>query len=98
MDQRPLPLPGGQPVKVVVRLVAQPGMQYEVCREKVEWPEGWPIPREHEEVNLPGLPESLTGGINTWHVRHVIWYPQGDPNSDDPEPFIYLVLGSRRPQ
>ena len=40
---------------------------------------------EEDKVILDGL--SLT-------VRTVVWYPNGD--EDDPEPFVYLVIGRER--
>lgn len=52
-------------------------------RYEVEWPEGWPIPRENEEVqSKDGTP---------LFVRHVIWYPHGE-FGEDSEPFVHIVL------
>ena len=57
------------------------------------WPEGWPIPRQDEEVYLRDRGGPATGLF----VRHVVWYPEGDPDDpDDHEPFVYLVVGPRR--
>lgn len=53
------------------------------------WPDGWPIPREGDSVDLPGLP-SLA-------VRTVVWYPEGGDDGDEREPFVYLVIGNPRP-
>lgn len=47
------------------------------------------VPREGETVELPGLPAELT------QVRTVVWYPAGE--GDDQGPFVYIVLGKRRP-
>lgn len=53
---------------------------------QVRWPDGWPIPREGDpvEVAQPG-DDPLT-----LYVRRVVWYPHGDAL---PDPFVYLVLG-----
>lgn len=48
------------------------------------------IPRLGETVTLPGLPPHAT------NVRTVVWYPLGDVDDDDPEPFVYIVLGQAR--
>jgi hypothetical protein len=57
---------------------------------ELEWPEGWPIPREGESVTLPGE-DNLS-------VRTVVWYPEGsDEDEEDREPFVYLVIGPHRP-
>ena len=56
-----------------------------------EWPQGWPVPREGEEV-------TLGNGANVY-VRHVVWHPSGSTfNGGDSEPFVYVVLGPRRPE
>ena len=51
------------------------------------------VPREGETVTLPGLDAGLS-------VRTVVWYPQGDPDSEDAglraEPFAYVVLAAMR--
>jgi hypothetical protein len=52
----------------------------------LDWPDGWPMPREGESVDVNGL-----GGLS---VRTVVWFPEGD--DDDPEPFVYLVIGQPR--
>lgn len=52
---------------------------------EVEWPEGWPIPREEQLV-------VLADGTNLW-VRSVTWFPQG---SEGGEPVVYIVLGNLR--
>lgn len=51
------------------------------------------VPRLDEQVELPGLDPTLT-----W-VRTVVWYPQGDADdeSNDGQPFVYIILGNRRP-
>lgn len=47
------------------------------------------VPREDEIIGVPGLSEADT------YVRTVIWYPLGD--GDDPTPFVYVVVGPKRP-
>jgi hypothetical protein len=51
-------------------------------------------PQEGETVELPGLEAALT------NVRTVVWYPLGDPEDEttNTEPFVYVVLGPRRPE
>lgn len=57
------------------------------------------VPREGETVNVPGIKQHLTV------VRTVVWYPLGyDPEGEgferkpgDEEPFVYVVIGNRRP-
>jgi len=51
------------------------------------------VPREGETVMLPGLDAGLS-------VRSVVWYPQGDPDSEDdagvlrePGPIAHVGLG-----
>lgn len=56
-------------------------------REPLDWPQGWPVPREGESVDM--------GVAGLLSVRSVVWYPEG--NRDSPEPFVYLVIGPRRP-
>ena len=51
----------------------------------IEWPDGWPVPRRGEIVDVASSP-------NTLYVKTVVWYPEGD-DSDDKEPFAYIVLG-----
>lgn len=58
-------------------------------RRRLDWPEGWPVPREGDTVEIPDLDESPLS------VRTVVWYPEG--GDDDSEPFVYLVIGRRRP-
>lgn len=53
----------------------------------VVWPEGWPIPKVGDDVDIPDLPE-----VNS--VRSVVWYPTG--SEEQSEPFVYIVLGPRR--
>ena len=64
-------------VKVVVSI---PG-NFDNHIEEVKWIDGWPIPREGETV--------MTKNGDSLVVKHVIWYPNGE---DDSEPFVYLVL------
>lgn len=52
-----------------------------------EWPEGWPLPREGEAVET---------GSQTLYVKHVIYYPWGNRDEGDSEPFIYIVLSVSR--
>lgn len=54
----------------------------------LEWPEGWPVPREGESVSLPG--------VGPLQVRTVVWYPAGNSDEGDPEPFAYVVVGPPR--
>lgn len=54
---------------------------------EVVWPDSFPTPVE-------GQPVELRDGT-TVYVRTVVYYPQGD--EDRPEPFVYVVLGPRRP-
>lgn len=61
----------------------------EYREERIAWPEGWPPPRVGDEVNVAD---------GTVYVRHVVWDPQGDPEDDQPEPFVYIVLGPWRPE
>lgn len=51
-------------------------------RQKVEWPEGWPVPRIGDDVG------TRDGGF--LKVRAVVWYPHGEDGS---EPFAYVILG-----
>ena len=59
------------------------------------WPEGWPVPREGDTVHLPHLDERDPAELS---VRTVVWYPEGDDESEglDREPFVYLVVGQAR--
>lgn len=57
-------------------------------REPVLWPDGWPVPREGDRFEVPGAPEVTT-------VRNVTWYPEGNNEEDDSEPFVYVVVGPR---
>jgi len=54
---------------------------------ELKWPEGWPVPSAGDSVDLPGQ-----GGLA---VRTVVWFPEGE--DDDPEPFVYVVVGMPRP-
>ena len=47
------------------------------------------VPREGEVVAFPNMPQYNTV------VRTVVWYPDGD--DDTPGPFVYVVLGPKRP-
>lgn len=58
-------------------------------RRELKWPEGWPVPRVGDSVDLPGL-----GGLA---VRTVVWCPEGE-GEDDFEPFVYVVIGQPRPE
>lgn len=77
-------------------------VQFSVVGTVERFPSIWAdldaVPREGETVNLPGVPPDAT------FVRTVVWYPlgqQGDPEFDnegaDPTPFVYVVVGQRRP-
>lgn len=56
--------------------------------ERVDWPEGWPVPREGEQVCLP---------FGYVCVRTVVWYPQGNSEGGgSAEPLVYVVLGPSR--
>jgi len=68
-------------MKVVLRIVGVIGLAYD------HWPEGWPIPRVDDEINLDD---------HNLYVRHVIWYPKGE--EEDAEPFVYVVCGPSRPR
>jgi len=70
-------------MKVVVTAVG-----FKTRSSDITWPKDWPIPRVGDDVDIPNFPEVSS-------VRTVVWYPIG--NEDDPEPFVYLVLGPRRP-
>lgn len=49
------------------------------------------VPREGEDVTLPGIPAQFST------VRTVVWYPLGDPDGTETGPFVYVVVGQRRP-
>ena len=49
---------------------------------KPTWPDGWPVPRQGEQVELKEL------GV-LW-VGSVIWYPDGEFGEGDP--FVYVIL------
>lgn len=51
---------------------------------EVEWPEGWPIPREGDSIAVPEMPEVSK-------VRNVTWYPRGEEPGDPA--FVYIVIG-----
>ena len=59
---------------------------------ELKWPEGWPVPREGDTVHLDGLDDQDPAELS---VRTVVWYPEGE--DDDAEPFVYVVIGRRRP-
>jgi hypothetical protein len=51
------------------------------------------------KVRLPAVPRvgevvSLHQGAE-FYVRTVVWYPQGDEDTN--EPFVYIVVGESRP-
>lgn len=50
----------------------------------IEWPEGWPVPVEGQEIQIPN---------GTIFIRQVVWYPLGE--DDSVEPFIYVVVGPK---
>jgi hypothetical protein len=54
------------------------------------WAEMDVVPRVGETVAVPGQSQGDT------IVRTVVWYPFGDDESDDTEPFVYVVLGQSR--
>lgn len=56
-------------------------------RRTLKWPDGWPVPREGDSVDLPDAP-----GLA---VRTVAWNPEGE--GDDSEPFVYVAIGPPRP-
>jgi hypothetical protein len=68
-------------MRVIVRVVPEPG-----ATEWKEWPDGWPIPRLGEYIELPSG--------DTYSVSTVAYYPQGDDEDESPEPFIYVVAQS----
>lgn len=72
-------------MKVYLRVV---GMAQARDAVETEWPDGWPIPREGETV--------YTAARDALYVRDVSWWPIGDPLNDDPEPFVYVVIGPAR--
>lgn len=50
------------------------------------------VPREGETVALPGISQADTV------VRTVVWYLEGTGEADaEGGPFVYVVLGQRRP-
>lgn len=58
-------------------------------RPDITWPEGWPVPR---------LGEIVSADSEEYSVRTIVWYPHGDPETpEDPEPFVYVVIGPQRP-
>jgi hypothetical protein len=75
------------PLRVIVRTV---GMSPSPA---ISWPGGWPPPIEGQTLNL------RSGEIV--HVRTVSWYPEGPDEGGDPtaqgEPYVYVVVGPRRP-
>ncbi len=86
-------------MKVLVRVVpftrmdGGPSLDYHEAGElqdELEWPEGFPLPPEGVEVELPNHP------VNMLFVRHVAWYPWGSYGT--PEPHILLILGGERPE
>jgi hypothetical protein len=77
---------GSPTMKITARLtgvIDPPGL---------DWPEGWPVPREGDIVSLPG--------VGPLQVRTVVWYPAGDGDDDEGEldPFVYVVIGPPRPR
>jgi hypothetical protein len=83
----------------MLRVVAFPesrtsaGLGYHEAGElenRLTWPDGWPPPAVDDVLELPG--ES----VGRVHVRAVDWYPMGE-GPDDPEPFVYVVVGMRHP-
>ncbi len=71
--------------KVLVGVVGQ----YPV--PQVDWPAGWPVPREGDSVSL------IEGDLTAECVRTVVWYPQGeDDDGEATEPFVYVVIGPKR--
>jgi hypothetical protein len=72
-------------MKVVVTAV---GVANHVNAGPLTWPDGWPIPRVDDEVEIPNLPEVAA-------VRTVVWNPMGSLDEGD-EPFVYIVVGPRR--
>lgn len=54
------------------------------------WVEMDSIPRVDDVVNIPGVEQYETV------VRTVVWNPLGDPDEDEVEPWVYVVLGRRR--
>lgn len=69
-------------VKVLVSVVGQQ------LDKSIEWPEGWPLPRIDEDVDIK------VGDQSNVNVRSIVWFPNGDEEND--EPFVYIVLGPRR--
>lgn len=54
-------------------------------RPEVTWPEGWPVPRIGDQVQVKD---------KILFVRDVCWYPLGD--REDIYPFVYVVVGPER--
>lgn len=48
------------------------------------------VPQEGDVIDLPGLSQADTV------VRTVVWYPFGDEDGGESEPFVYIVVGSPR--
>ena len=55
-------------------------------RPDIEWPEDWPVPTVGDEIEFDAY---------TLFVRHVVWYPNGDLESESKEPFVYVVVGTQ---
>lgn len=52
------------------------------------------VPQVGDTVELPGVPAEAS------IVRTVVWHPLGDSEAINPvyhSPFVYIVLGQRRP-
>jgi hypothetical protein len=50
-----------------------------------QWPDGWPVPRIGDDVDLGPLFDGLS-----LKVTVVDWFPAGEDDGD--EPFVYVVL------
>lgn len=66
-------------MKIIVSVV---GVIQNPDDKPVEWPEGWPAPREGDTVYLLD---------RTLYVRLVVWCPQGSEKLE--EPCVYIVVG-----
>jgi hypothetical protein len=84
------PPPVARPVANVEVVIV--GLPLFTDKPKVAWPDGWPLPAEDATVHLPygDDPQAV------FKVRHVLWWPLGDPESDpdaeDGEPFVQIIL------
>ena len=74
-------------MRVIINVVGSTNYHAEVT-----WPKDWPVPREGESVEIPGVRDITTV------VRNVTWYPAGDEDGEISDPFVYVVVGPPRPR